>query len=198
MRKFMKSGNPNGRPMTALESLSESAEPISEDDRKRWAEEWAKNCLDRILYIAITNKEIARALCETATLIAGNNNELSGLIKRNLNKGRGRPKKNSLKRNEILLIHYAFAMLDFDKNHQAARNYLIEQERLISGIYLSDESLENNITNAIKDVREGKIPLNDFPDWVQPIIQTRMDRGVKTKKRTRTQIKTKLLPKTRI
>ena len=177
--------NPNNSPVTVLISLSESAKPISEEDQKRWAEEWANNCLDKILYLAIGNKDIARTLCEKATLIAANNNELTDLIKKNLNKGRGRPKKWSPEINKILLIHYAYEMLEPDSNHEKGR----EQSRIYnsraSKILLCDGSIENKITDAINDVREGRISLSDFPDWAQPIIQTRMDKGAKTMKRTK-------------
>lgn len=177
---------------TSLETiLSSHPEPLSDGDKTilaeanaRIAEQWAKERLDQIFLIAINNKSIARDLCITATQLASSNDELINLIKDNLKKNCGRPNKWTPHLKKNLLIHYAGAMTMLDGNHKEARNWLIDYESRMLQTLMSDEAMENLITKAIGDVRQGKLPLSDLPEWAQPIIQARMNRGTKTLKRT--------------
>jgi len=59
--------------------------------------------LDKLFYLAIGNKNIARALCKTAAQKALSNDELFDFIKDYLKKPRGRSKKWSLPSKKILL-----------------------------------------------------------------------------------------------
>lgn len=179
------------RPLTALEVLNNSIEPLSDEERKRLEEEWAKEKLDKIFCIATGNKNIARAICETATYLAHHNNALSDLIKANLKQRAGRPDRwpPHLMRN--LLIHYAGAMRVFDNDHEKAREWIIDYIRRTNRTKLSDETIENQISKAIGYIRKGKLCLHNLPVWAQPIIEARLNKGTKTMKRTSMQNRNK-------
>lgn len=169
-----------------------SEKPLSDEDKAklaeadaRIAEKWAKETLDQIFFMAIINKNIASDLCMTATRLASFNDELTNLIKDNLKKNCGRPSKWTPYLKKNLLIHYAGAMKLFDGDHENAREWLINYESRMSKTLMTDEAMENLITKAIGDVRQGKLPLRDLPDWAQPIIQTRMEKGTKTRRRVK-------------
>ncbi len=162
-----------------------SAKSLTEEERVRmqteWAQ-WAKEALDKILYMAIDNEEVARTLCATAALIATRDEKLLAFIKNALKKGNGRPEKWLPWMNKLLLIHYALAMDSHKGNHQLVRKELIDYVFRMNGTLLTDEAIENRVTKALDDVRQGKISLHDPLDWVQPIIQDRIKKGKMTKK----------------
>ena len=188
----MMPGNPNNRPATAFNSLLEFAEPVSEEERKQCAEEWAKKRLDEIYYLAIGNEDIARALCEKAVECAYSNNDLNNMIKEKLKKKRGRPLKTLP--NWLYLLHYAYEMRESNGNHEEARRKLIGYINNKNPKELRDElikdmkpSLENRISEKVSAYRDGKIetPFDDnkLPSWAEAVIQTRITRGDKNKKR---------------
>ena len=168
--------------ITALSKAEADAEPVTKDVRVRLQTESVKEVLDKILYLAIDNKDIARTLCKTAAVIATSDEKLLAFIKNALKKGNGRPEKWPAWMNKLLLIHYAHAMDSHKGSHQLVRKELNDYVLRMNGTLLTDEAIENRITKAIDDMRQGKISLNDLPDWAQPIIQDRIKRGKMTKK----------------
>jgi len=168
--------------ITTLSKAEADAEPVTKDVVVRLQTERVKEVLDKILYLAIDNKEVARTLCATAALIATRDEKLLAFIKNALKKGNGRPEKWLPWMNKILLIHYALAMDSHKGNHQLVRKELIDYVFRMNGTLLTDEAIENRITKAIDDVRQGKISLNDPLNWAQPIIQDRIKKGKMTKK----------------
>lgn len=172
--------------------LGTPTEPLSEEKCEKHTEQWALESLERIWYLSIDNEKIARALCDKTILTAHCNNELFGHIKDNLKKDRGRP-SNSLP-DWLFLFHYAHAVHESDGNYQEARRKFIgylkkKNPDCLEGDLIQDmiPSIENEISRKVAAYRNGKIKTpfdgNKFPVWAETIIQARIARGDKNKKR---------------
>jgi len=72
--------------ITTLSKAEADAEPVTKDVVVRLQTERVKEVLDKILYLAIDNKDIARTLCKTAVVIATSDEKIIGLYQECLKK----------------------------------------------------------------------------------------------------------------
>ncbi len=72
--------------ITTLSKAEADAEPVTKDVVVRLQTERVKEVLDKILYLVIDNKDIARTLCKTAVVIATSDEKLLDFIKNALKK----------------------------------------------------------------------------------------------------------------
>jgi hypothetical protein len=177
------------RPTTALSTVSDPTEPISDEDRKQLDEKWAKRCLDKICRLASENAIIASMLCETAVECARNDPKLFQLIKKTreekIKKKRGRPPTTLPE--WLILLHYAHARLESNHDRGVTIDKLKEYTRSARGVMITDEALETQISKILTAYRKGEIPLpfddKKFPDWAEGVIQARGKRGDKSRRK---------------
>ena len=194
MRKFVMTNKSNYRQHTILDD----AKPMSEEERQqgvrsereRWlkedAEKWVENLLNEIYHLAILNENIARALCERAAHRANGNTELTDLIKEKLTRSeKGRP-KNTLP-DWLFLLHYAHAMIEYKYDRKKSIEYMIDYVFRMQGVMLGARTIDTRISEKVTAYREGNIKFPPefpkFPDWVESVIQARIARGDKNRKR---------------
>lgn len=175
----------------AASTIMGSAEPLTEEELKKLAEERRSRSLESILMAAHLENEFARVLCEKVGQLAQADAELVALLKKSMSKGkRGRPEEWNLKRYETLLIHYAHAIFETGGDHSRVLTILAEYESRMSAeaTVPSPGSIDNRITEGIKALREAGLLTNlmNEVDWIKDALQARMDKGEKSKKRPTT------------
>lgn len=163
-------------------------EVLSEDEHAKLVAEWTARTLDQLFLLAVDSHQVAEIICKTAIKVGNLNSKYLEIINEGLKKNNGRPNKNSIELDKLLLIHYAHEFAEFNVKSKALGN-LIEYQRRMTNTMISNESMENKISKALKNMQEGKFSLYELPEWAQPTIQERIDKGAKKKFRKSTQVK---------
>lgn len=155
-------------------------EVLSEDEHAKLVAEWSARTLDQLFLLALDSNEVAENICKTAIKVSNLNSKNLEIIKEGIKKNNGRPNKNSVELDKLLLTHYAYEFSEFNVKYKGLAN-LIEYQRRMTNTMISKESMENKISKALKNMQEGKFSLNELPEWAQPTIQERIHKGARTK-----------------
>lgn len=132
--------------------------------------EWIK---DPLLLAAIQNKDVAEAVCLIAGILASQDDALRNQLEKDM-KRRPRWSKADMIMLWIDYVHY----MEKEEDKSKSRARLIEKVEKRTGKKIAPTYLENLLTRAARD-----IPLEQFPEFVQPQILVRREAGEKKKHR---------------
>ncbi|MBT3205611.1 MAG: hypothetical protein HOM14_17370 [Gammaproteobacteria bacterium] len=138
--------------------------------------------LEELIYHAYFNQDFADKLCERVSNFARGDRHKVAIIKKFAVAGSGRYPQKSLGHDFLLLVSYANNMIHLGIDNYMERenvviNKLIQDHKEKSGVEISFESMQNNISKAIRT--EGN---NEKLSWAREVIDKRIARGKKRNK----------------
>lgn len=168
MRKFMHTGNPNSRPVTAFDRLCESAGPLSNEDKKRLADEWAKNTLKHLMAYANVERSFSYFLCQKVVENFSSDDELSKLmlqLSKDARKGKPRgPRKTWTKSRYLkMLVHYEIGRAV--SGRKAALEWTAHNE----GIGINGQQ-DCNIKKVEEKITEARKKVPEWREHIPPIF----------------------------
>jgi hypothetical protein len=164
--------------------LSSWKSTLSEEQREtleqKQLEEWFEQTLIELLGWACMKKELAKKMCNEVSKFTHGDRELIEIIKEHAKMGSGSRPKTTKAWYLFLLKHYSaymnyFDMEDYKEREQATIDALIELHKIHRGGVNTNDTMQNQISKAIKEVYDDD-PI--FDGWREP-IEKRISRGKK-------------------
>lgn len=144
------------------------AASVTEVEKVRFADEWAKRSLEVLLAYADYHSSFAKHLCEKVADKYGPNDDLSAVLLHRLRIDRkGKPKARrktwTRARYFVLLVHYQALMefrknreeVEFGKNREEVLTMLAKQEDIRN---VDLKKIEEKITEARKQISQDELP----------------------------------------